>query len=507
MIRIDISGISLVFVSLGLACGEPAGRSVSAVVDGPLVFAEPRDIGDGVRGLSAITAADLNGDGLADIGAFDGGKHAGGRVTFAWFESPDDPSVGSWTRHELTRPPTMRDFIGAAKFGDVDGDGDADLVVSMDNHSGATRSAYIYWLENPLPAGDPEGDWVVRSIADDMPVHHINDMELADMDGDSRLDVVVRALDPNQLQIHFQNGPSDWTSKTIDSSPFGAEGEGFAVGNIDGAGQLDLTICGHWLRAPSNPRTESYSPFAIDAEYKTINANSKEAVGDIDGDGRLDVVISPAEGYRGGGNHVLAWYRAPSDPTSASWERNIVETNMNGGHTVALADMDLDGDLDLVSGVAWSMWGQSQRIRIYYNVDGAFTNQQTIVGDKGLYSGVVVDLGNDGDLDLVGQDTYSGTSRPWIYVSSASEDAPSRDAGIGDGGVADTSVSDGGADAASLDASPTDANFGDGGARRDSSSVDDDAGPTSTSAGCSATGGRNDFTLLLLVVLFRRRRA
>ncbi len=112
-------------------------------------------------------------------------------MTFAWFESPADPSMDAWVRHDLNRPDSFRPFIGAAKLGDLDNDGDPDLVVSMDNYSGDTRSAYLYAMINPRPAGDVTGDWTIYPIASDINVHHINDMELADLDGDGRLDALL----------------------------------------------------------------------------------------------------------------------------------------------------------------------------------------------------------------------------------------------------------------------------------------------------------------------------
>jgi hypothetical protein len=96
----------------------------------------------------------------------------------------------------------MRPFIGAVRFGDIDSDGDPDLVVAMDNHSRDTQSAYIYWLENPRPGGDVTGHWSVHRIVEEEPVHHLNDMELGDLDGDGRLDVITRSLEPNLLLIY-----------------------------------------------------------------------------------------------------------------------------------------------------------------------------------------------------------------------------------------------------------------------------------------------------------------
>ncbi|MCA9668820.1 MAG: VCBS repeat-containing protein [Myxococcales bacterium] len=439
----------LAFVALG--CSDDPQQLSSkrrAVVNGPIAISQGRDVAAGaISGLSALDARDLDGDGYVDIGVFEGGKHAGGRVTFAWFRSPTNPASGTWQRHDFTLPSPMRPFIGAARFGDMDGDGDYDLVVSMDNHSGATKSAYIYWLENPRPQSPATSSWTVHKIAGPLTVHHINDMQLADMDGDNKLDVVVRSLDVNQLRIYFTNSKTSFTEKIIDATPYGATGEGFALGNLDRAGQRDIAICGHWLQAPADPRTQSYTAHVVDAQYPTINANVKQAIGDLNGDGRADIVISPAEGYRNGGNHVLAWYEGPANPASASsWTRHVIASNKNGMHTIALADMDGDGDLDVVAGIAWSMWGQQQSITIYFNqgqASGNFGNAQTVSSSRGLYSGVVRDLGKDGDLDLIGQETYSSTSKPWIYVSNegtapAADAAPTGDSTVDAAPLADT---------------------------------------------------------------------
>ncbi len=390
---------------------------------GPLTFAPEKDLGNGaILGLSVVDLADVNGDGLLDVGVFEGGQDAGGRVTLAWLESPAVPN-GNWNKHDLPRPQPSRPFIGAAKFGDMDNDGDADIVVSMDNKDqlvSSTKSAYVYWLQNPGASGNPSNpnNWTIHTIASNLPVHHINDMTLADMDGDGKLDVVVRANRPNQLFLFFQDNATTWFKKSIDTIFYGNLGEGFAIGDIDGKGQLDITLAGHWLEAPANPRGQSYSDHGIDTNYKIINQNTKEDIGDINGDGYNDVIISPAEGFRNQSNHVLAWYEAPVDPTSTNaWTRHVLLNDYNNGHTVKLVDMDNDGDLDIIGAVSWSLFGQTQNIKIWYydQATGSYGIPQTLVTGKGLYTGVVGDIDNDGDMDIVGQETYSGISKPYLY--------------------------------------------------------------------------------------------
>lgn len=400
--------------------------STLARADGPVEFSAPVDITRGaVDGVSALDVQDLDGDGLMDLAVFEGGKHAGGRVTFAWFKAPSDIS-GDWVRLEFTRPSPFRPFIGAAKLGDVDGDGDYDLVVSMDNHSGATKSAYLYWLENPRPEHSATADWQVRTVASNLPVEHINDMALADMDRDGRLDVVIRSLTPNMLMIYFNDGDSQWSSRQIPTDTIAASGEGFAVGDIDRDGRIDVSINGYWLHAPEDARTQPFVRKTIDSNYAAINANTKEVIGDINNDGYPDVLIAPAEGFRNGGNHVLAWYEGVSNPTNvSSWTQHVLETNVNGIHTVILADLEGDDDLDIVTGVAWNSWGQTKAISVYFNNgEGVFGAKQTVIAGKGLYSGVARDVDGDGDIDIVGEDTYSSHSRPYLYeaISEACQD-------------------------------------------------------------------------------------
>lgn len=378
---------------------------------GALSFKSPIDISSGsVSGVSSLDAADINNDGFADVVVIEGGKHAGGRMTLAWFESPGKEGR-DWVRHDFNIDAPLRSFLGAARLADMDGDGDVDLVLSSDNHSGADREADLYIFFNQLPAGDEEKQWSWETINEEtLPLHHINDMEIADMDGDGSPDVIVRSLEPNQIHIFFQNTGQGFEQKTIDTEL--ERSEGLAVGDLDGDGMNDISFTGYWLRAPEQPRSQSYGKFAIDADYHTINQNTKEAIGDMDGDGSNDVILAPAESYRNGGDHDLAWYKNPVDDIESEWPQTILSENTNNIHTVRLADIDNDGDLDAVTGVAWG----NKSVRIFFNDGkGGYNSHQTVSSDKGLYSGVLADVDGDGDIDIIGQETYANQSKPWLY--------------------------------------------------------------------------------------------
>jgi hypothetical protein len=388
-----------------------AGIGVAQVAN-EVSFRPPVDISGGtVRGVSCMDAADITGNGRKDIVVIEGGKHAGGRSTFAWFEATGD-AANQWRRHEFGSSFPLKSFLGAARLADIDGDGDPDLVVSADNHSNAARDADVLVFLNPRPDGDVRAAWPVTVVAKGLPVHHINDMEIADLDGDGRLDVIVRSLEPNQIHLFFQSGNGWGEHRTIDTNL--AQSEGLAVGDLNRDGRPEITFTGYVLIAPVKPRTEEYLRIPVDADYHTVNQNTKEALGDLDGDGWPDLVLAPAEQYRNGKPHLLAWYRNPGGRLREAWQRHEITTQINNLHTVKLGDINGDGSLDVVTGQPWG----ALEVRIYFNDGkGRFPRSQRVAEGKGLYSGVVVDLDGDGDMDLIGQDTYARESRPYVFES------------------------------------------------------------------------------------------
>ena len=65
---------------------------------------------------------------------------------------------------------------------------------------------------------------------------------------------------------------------------------------------------------------------------------------DIDGDGDLDFV-----GARHQGPGLVIWFEQPETPTTGKWTARPVSTKLSGIHSLALADIDQDGRLDLLA--------------------------------------------------------------------------------------------------------------------------------------------------------------
>lgn len=164
--------------------------------------------------------------------------------------------------------------------------------------------------------------------------------------------------------------------------------------DVDGDGDLDLVgaaIGGSRIRWWRNEGGQPPAWTGIDIEPGFAGAASVRA-GDIDGDGTVDVV-----GCAWVANEVAVWYNGGQ---GVSWTRQSVENEFAQCHWVDLADLDDDGDLDLLGAAA-----EANTVAIWYNDGGApvaWTEQVIDTAYAGARSLVAADLDGDGDLDLLG---------------------------------------------------------------------------------------------------------
>jgi hypothetical protein len=99
----------------------------------------------------------------------------------AWYENLGKPGLGTeWKKHPIAAN-FPQGFEAVA--GDLDGDGDIDVVAT-----GWSPQGRIAWFEN---SGDPKSDWQPHLLKDNWP--NAVTVILADLDQDGRLDIVATA--------------------------------------------------------------------------------------------------------------------------------------------------------------------------------------------------------------------------------------------------------------------------------------------------------------------------
>ncbi|MCP4680041.1 MAG: hypothetical protein GY854_32030 [Deltaproteobacteria bacterium] len=142
-----------------------------------------------------IYAIDVNQDDHADVLC----TRIGGRG-FRWFENPGDGSE-NWTEHMI-----RENFSGTDIYvGDIDGDNADDVIVSgltmMEADKLPTSTAWF-----SIPKDDPTVEWDIHWVDYANPVVTApGDVELFDINGDGKLDVVTTSLPEGKVYWYENN--------------------------------------------------------------------------------------------------------------------------------------------------------------------------------------------------------------------------------------------------------------------------------------------------------------
>lgn len=322
---------------------------------------------------------DLDGDGFKDI------------VTGAWWYKNPGVISGSWAQNTVGTP--LNNIVLAHDF---DSDGDVDLFGTQ----GMYTSLELAWAENDgsgnftvhtnIPSGTtPYSEPLISGVAGGVyqnggPYQMAINWNGAESTG-SPVQMLTVPADPVNIQ---------WTLEDISSDSLG---EDIKEGDIDGDGDLDLFQSGNWLR---NEGDGTWTTIQTGISYVTTPDRTQLA--DFDGDGDLDAVVGQLGLGSNSDRHEFAWFEAPSDPTQI-WTKHILATDINGSLSLFTSDIDFDGDSDIIVGE----WNGANRLIAFQNDlcdSGTFVRNTIDAGGAGYdhHDGAqVVDIDNDGDLDIV----------------------------------------------------------------------------------------------------------
>ena len=417
-------------------------------------------------GPKIIATGDIDGDGLIDIASawnisnplqLHFQRRVNGSVTFETITLAGD---------------TPTRYVADLAIADLDGDGRNDLAVLVKNTgffatcrlTGDAASdedaldgvIIIYfapadtanitnplaWEDVPLNASRTAGAGPENLDAPEEGGY--TDLEVADINGDGALDLVVawnadECEGPVNLIEYFVNpGPdtarqrSAWAEVVMYANA--PQVKSLSVFDVDRDGDLDVAFTTpsggaqnvQWTR---NPRIDVPDAFHIsDGTWQTGSVGEVRPgadvliSGDIDGDGIIDIVVRSTEG------RVIQWFKGPQNPTTTPvrnlpWQVfTIAEFTDRIPEAIALGDLDGDGQLELAASahgaVIWldpfpggSVFDQWQERLLIddtpeENPNPALTDpnvnpDEVIVSTTRINHIQVIDLDGDGRLDVL----------------------------------------------------------------------------------------------------------
>jgi hypothetical protein len=232
-----------------------------------------------------------------------------------------------------------------------------------------------------------------------------HNQEVADIDGDGKPDLIMVDNANSKVRV-IRNisspgslSASSFSSTTYDFSTVSSPLD-ITSGDLNNDGKIDLIISNNStnigvLINNSNSGTPS---FLTNQSITMTNSSVIVKLADIDCDGKLDLLASP----RGG---AISCYRNTSSlpGTSISFAASVA-VGMNS-MDISIGDLNLDGKVDVISSLPGGNIGICQNSNstsgtISLATSFNLTSQET-------YSVGIVDINNDGKLDIVGGGTWT----------------------------------------------------------------------------------------------------
>ncbi|KAK3264077.1 hypothetical protein CYMTET_27155 [Cymbomonas tetramitiformis] len=309
-----------------------------------------RVISNDMRGAWDVLAVDLSGDGRLDVvaTAFDAGK-------IAWFRNlgSESGSLAFSTENRIGPNEISLPNPTEVHAADMDGDGDLDIVVN--SWDGFSVDSTIAWFMNR------DGASILLVIS--RGAIGVQALHAADVNADGHTDVLSASQDDDQITLYRSLPNTLSTAPTVD--------------------QPDK-----WLRHIM----DTIAPDTLACYRDTSSVCSgyaQPAMADFDADGDVDVAVIV--------DKTLMWYE--NDGYGNFADRRIIDDNEEIQYrycVLSSGDLDRDGYSEIIAGscLGGSNGGNHDVYWVYkYNGDGEFTRTQLSVdtlGEFNFYVGLLV---------------------------------------------------------------------------------------------------------------------
>jgi hypothetical protein len=284
---------------------------------------------------------------------------------------------------------------------DVDGDGNPDIVFGGD-----WQSHEVWWWRNPYPHFDKNVPWERLIIKTGGGTQH-HDQVFGDFLGRGKSQLAF--WNQGVKRIFLADIPEEplkgeaWSLVAIFWGEAGEAGkrgfqypEGMAAYDVDGDGRVDLLAGNLWFKHRGGVK---FDPIQIG----TIGG--RIAAGKFKPGKFAQVVIAPGDGVG-----PLRFYECVGNPeTPGDWRgRDLLERDMVHGHSLQVADIDGDGNLDIFA-AEMAKWSENQKAPdnpgatawiLYGDGQGHFRKTVFSTGID-FHEARVADLDGDGRMDIL----------------------------------------------------------------------------------------------------------
>jgi len=355
----DVNGNAILDVVVGGQTGTGFQASLAVMINtGNGNFAAPVAYDaapGGFVGSSAVALADLDNDGDVDLiggGAYENGSIVNGAVTIR--RNNGSGTFGSAEIILFLDP----NFVSNPKeltTGNLNGDAFADIVAAV-------------------PSGRAvEGFVVVNSNGSggfNTPVYYeasqqTFDVAIADLDNDVDGDVLTIANSSAAVTVHENLG--NGTFRVPTRYEVASLSDAVESADIDNDGDIDIVVNGEFDIASNDPllkilKNNGNGTFAPAIDYTPARNFADMKLRDITGDGFVDMIFAPD------GNFPPYHFGTAQNLGNGTFAPTVVTNVFSCGEgTIDAADLDHDGDLDIVLTEEETCPGVDARIFIFRN--------------------------------------------------------------------------------------------------------------------------------------------
>lgn len=313
-------------------------------------------------------------------------------------------------------------------FADLDGDGYDDMITP-----GGTPNRLFVRMNN----GDGTyGAITTNSFGAVTGTTTSNDFQVGDVDGDGNLDLVMLiqadaggfpAAYNTYLRYRLGNGDGTFSNPTLGAETLieantetqpQARDYSFQLGDLDGDGADEMIVYDDKYRAPASGTDNAVGFYVYDSAFNLIDSDTTPGfvpnmetgvVGDIDGDGKEDLVVENsangdiyvALGQAGGGLGAFTNIGSPSSGATAQ--------------DYYLEDIDGDNDLDLI------LIGSHLNVRLN-DGSGNFTESQATSLGYAAREARFKDVDGDGLIDIVASNSSGAASSISVFLQNSSQE-------------------------------------------------------------------------------------